>query len=248
MGTRFTLLGEVGAHVDGPAVEIRQGQLRRLLALLLVDVGRAASADAPADRMWGERLPRQPREALYSYVSRLRAVLTDVVIESRSSDYALVADPAAVDLHRFRALVAEAGSVPDDEAATALAEALALWTGEAFAGMDSPWFDATREVLARERLGARLDLADLWLRDGRHPVGPSTCTLTSNVDSAATLSGTGSLNSCAPAGMAISRRPWKVRPRRVPGTTSAPEARTATDAWSTAISRVPKVLPSRTRT
>ena len=171
MGTRFTLLGEVGAQVDGRVLEIRQRQQRCLLALLLVDVGRVVSADALVDRMWGERPPRRPREALYSYVSRLRATLAgsvDAAVESRTGGYALVADPAAVDLHRFRALVTGVESAPADEAAAVLAEALGLWSGEPFAGLDSPWLAATRDVLARERLGARLDLVELRLRAGRH--------------------------------------------------------------------------------
>ena len=171
MATRFTLLGEVGAQVDGRPVEIRNRQQRCLLALLLVDVGRVVSVDALVDRMWGERPPRRPRGALYSYVSRLRAALADSVdaaIESRAGGYVLATDPAAVDLNRFRALVTGAESAPDDKATAVLTEALGLWTGDAFAGLDSPWLAATRDVLARERLRVRLDLIELRLRAGRH--------------------------------------------------------------------------------
>ena len=46
--------------------------------------------------------------------------------------------------------------------------ALDLWTGDAFASLDTPWFDAVREGLASQRLTAFLDRNDLALGQGRH--------------------------------------------------------------------------------
>ncbi|GIG92546.1 AfsR/SARP family transcriptional regulator [Plantactinospora endophytica] len=47
-------------------------------------------------------------------------------------------------------------------------EALALWHGEAFAGLDTPWFDDLRVALHRQRLGAELARNELVLARGGH--------------------------------------------------------------------------------
>jgi DNA-binding SARP family transcriptional activator/tetratricopeptide (TPR) repeat protein len=164
------LLGDVRAFVDGREVEIKQRQQRCVLAVLLVDLARPVLVDTLVDRVWGERLPKHPRDALYSHVSRLRTALAtsqDVRITQRSGGYVLDTDPESVDLQRFRELVADAGR-HERNALPLLTEALDLWTGEPFADLDSPWLAATRDVLAGERLAARLDLTDLRLRDGGH--------------------------------------------------------------------------------
>lgn len=164
------LFGDVRVLVDGREVEIKQRQQRRVLAVLLVDVGKPVLADTLVDRVWGERLPKRPREALYSHVSRLRAALAvspDVTITQRSGGYVLDTDPSAVDLHRFRELVVAAGKHEPD-AMELLTEALDLWTGEPFADLESPWLAATRDLLTGERLAAHLDLVDLRLGDGQH--------------------------------------------------------------------------------
>jgi hypothetical protein len=70
-----------------------------------------------------------------------------------------------VDVHRFRALVPEA----EAQRSTALYdEALTLWRGDPFAGLDTPWADTTRRTLAAELLSAQLDRTDLVLEDGGH--------------------------------------------------------------------------------
>ncbi|WP_394620038.1 BTAD domain-containing putative transcriptional regulator [Lentzea sp. JNUCC 0626] len=170
MSARFRLLGEVGVVVAGKPVPIRHARVRCVLAALLVDVNRTVSADTLVERLWGERLPRNPRDAVYSYLSRLRLVLADsetAEIARRSGGYVLRAAPDTVDLHRFRELVAH--RVPGDRArADVLTEALDLWTGEALAGVDSPWAAALREALASEKLAAQLEDNDLRLRLGEH--------------------------------------------------------------------------------
>ncbi|MFD3377584.1 BTAD domain-containing putative transcriptional regulator [Streptomyces sp. NPDC058697] len=144
---------------------------RRVLAALLVDAGQVVSASALEERVWGERVPRRGRETLYGYLSRLRQALTPWGSElvREQGGYRLVVAMEAVDLHRFRDLVARARSVNAAERAAALwEEALGLWRGEAFAGADTPWFNTQRDVLETERLAAQMDLADVRLRLGQH--------------------------------------------------------------------------------
>jgi DNA-binding SARP family transcriptional activator/tetratricopeptide (TPR) repeat protein len=164
----FRLLGELEAHVGGRPVEIRRPRQRGLLTALLTDVNKVVPADVLADRIWGEQLPVNPRNALYSYVSRLRTVLGEATVTQRSGGYLLTADAEAIDLHVFLRLLGEAAATGDDrEKASLLDRALALWASEPFTGLDTPWFANLREALENRRLGAQLDLADLRLRGNR---------------------------------------------------------------------------------
>ncbi|MDQ7808441.1 BTAD domain-containing putative transcriptional regulator [Amycolatopsis sp. A133] len=168
MSVRFRLLGELEAHVGGRPVEIRRPRQRGLLSALLTDVNKVVPADVLAERIWGEQLPVNPRNALYSYVSRLRTALGEATVTQRSGGYLLAADAEAVDLHVFLRLLGEAAATGDDrEKARLLDRALALWAGEPFAGLDTPWFANLRGALENRRLGAQLDLADLRLRGDR---------------------------------------------------------------------------------
>ncbi|MEV0566530.1 BTAD domain-containing putative transcriptional regulator [Dactylosporangium sp. NPDC050588] len=173
---RIRLLGDVGAWTDGErgeAVDVDIGHERQrcVLAALLVEPGRPVPADVLLDRAWGDRLPRHPREALYSYVSRLRQSLAPGgwTVVRRPSGYVVQIDPLAVDLHLFDDLVRRAAGTDDVAAAASLLdEALRLWTGDAFGCLDTPWLSSVRRDLHRRRRTAEQRRDDLALRLGRH--------------------------------------------------------------------------------
>ncbi|GAA2785084.1 AfsR/SARP family transcriptional regulator [Crossiella cryophila] len=169
MPVRFRLLGEFQVLDGGAPVEIRHQRQRCVLAALLVDLNKVVRLDTLADRVWGEDLPGRPRDTIYSYVSRLRTTLAgvdEVTVTRRSGGYLLTADPEAVDLHRFHGLLAAAAQ-DEQRPADLLTQALAQWTGVAFAGLDGAWATHLRETLDRQRFTARLDLADLQLHSGQ---------------------------------------------------------------------------------
>ena len=150
-----------------------------MLAVLLLELGRAAPAEMLIDRVWGEDQPASVRNVLYSYVARLRALLAKAedpkaddqgtAITRHRGGYLLQARPDQLDLYRFHCLVARAAASPgDNERAALLAEALGLWRGPALVGLTSPWLDGMRETLELERTAAILDLNDIALRQGRH--------------------------------------------------------------------------------
>ncbi|MEJ2856713.1 MULTISPECIES: AfsR/SARP family transcriptional regulator [unclassified Saccharothrix] len=166
----FTVLGSVAAYAGGRAADVGHARQQCVLVALLVDAGSVVPQDALVDRVWGPDASPRARNTLHTYVARLRRALPPgAVLERRSGGYRLVVDAEAVDLHRFRALTAAARSARHDEEAFALLdEALGLWRGEAFAGLDTPWLTAVRTALDSERAAAELDHADLALRLGRH--------------------------------------------------------------------------------
>lgn len=119
----FRLLGEFEVEAGGRPVDVGYARQRAVLAVLVLEVNRTVSPDRLADRVWGEHQPRRPRDAIYSYLSRLRTALSnvdDVEIRRNSGGYLLAADPMSVDMHRFRHLVRQAGAAKDDHDALAL--------------------------------------------------------------------------------------------------------------------------------
>ncbi|CCH28454.1 BTAD domain-containing putative transcriptional regulator [Actinosynnema sp. NPDC047251] len=159
----FGLLGPVEAREGGRPVDVGHARQRAVLAALLLEDGRPVSVDRLVDRVWGERPPLRARDTLYGYVSKLRA---RIPIERRPAGYVLATQ--ATDLHEFRELVRQARSAPAAQAAPRYDRALGLWRGEALAGLDSPWFAATRDALRAERKAVELDRNDVVLDLGGH--------------------------------------------------------------------------------
>ncbi|WP_410671550.1 BTAD domain-containing putative transcriptional regulator [Amycolatopsis sp. cmx-4-68] len=164
------LLGEVSADGDGRVLDLGPAKQRCVFAALAVDADRLVPLDRLAERVWGAEPPPRARSAVHSYVSRLRQALAGagVALARRTGGYVLETSPAGdVDLRLFRELAARArGGTGDAEAARLLTEALALWRGEALAGLTGDWAEAERERLGLERLAAEHDLADVRLRLG----------------------------------------------------------------------------------
>ncbi|GAB3434719.1 BTAD domain-containing putative transcriptional regulator [Flindersiella endophytica] len=144
-----------------------------MLVVMLIDANRAVPVDRLVDRIWADHPPQGVRNVLYSYLSRLRQSLAgaeEVSIARQSGGYVLNVDPETVDLHRFRSLIGKARNVSSDDkqALTFYEEALALWQGEPFPTLDTPWFNTIRDSLEKERFAVELERNDLQLRAGRH--------------------------------------------------------------------------------
>jgi DNA-binding SARP family transcriptional activator len=142
-----------------------------VLAVLAVEANRIVPVDQLIDRVWGDRPPSGARNSLYSYLTRLRHALDrsgDVAITHRPGGYLLAVDPSMVDLHHFNDLLVQARTADADHARALFAQALGLWRGEAFAGLDTPWLDRVRSAAEQQRWAAELDYTDLRLRRGEH--------------------------------------------------------------------------------
>ncbi|WP_232789514.1 AfsR/SARP family transcriptional regulator [Streptomyces jeddahensis] len=153
--------------MTGP-VELGPARQQTVLAALLLDANRLVTVDQLVHRVWGDKPPQRATQTLYSYVSRLRRLLPGVIARG-TGGYVLTADEPMVDIHRFHQLLGQARQ-PDDDARSVVLfqEALALWRGEPFPSADTPWFNAARDTLNKERWAAELDCTDLRLRLGEH--------------------------------------------------------------------------------
>ncbi|MFD3609805.1 BTAD domain-containing putative transcriptional regulator [Streptomyces atroolivaceus] len=177
---RFGVLGPLMVWTaDGEPVRIPEAKVRGLLARLLVHPGQPVSAGRLVDDLWsGGQLPANPGNALQGKVSQLRRVLGAAepggrgLVVSHSRGYLLRTDDggAEVDATCFASLVSPgrtAAGLP--ERAAALASALGLWRGPAFAGYaDEPFARAAAGRLEEDRLTALEEYAEVRLASGGH--------------------------------------------------------------------------------
>ena len=171
MTVAFRVLGAIEAEIDGYAVDLGHARQRCVLAALLVDADRLVPVETLLERVWADQPPQRARAVLSGYLSRLRSLLapaTTVTLIRRPGGYLLAVDPTTVDMHRFRCLVRQARAARTDAAAALFEQALALWHGEPFATLDTPWLNDVRGSLGAERLAAELDRNDVALNRGEH--------------------------------------------------------------------------------
>ncbi|MFC4010324.1 BTAD domain-containing putative transcriptional regulator [Nonomuraea purpurea] len=174
---RFGVLGPLAVWTaDGRLVHVPEAKVRTVLAILLAQEGRLVSADRLIDALWGERLPAKPTAVLQTKVSQLRRALQEAepggrdLVVSAPAGFALRAEPEAVDVGRFSALVARAYESGDSASVAALlADALALWRGPAFEDFaDQEFARAAAVRLEEERLVAVEHLTEARLHLGEH--------------------------------------------------------------------------------
>jgi WD40 repeat protein/DNA-binding SARP family transcriptional activator len=170
----FHVLGPVELWAADRQVDLGPGKQRAVLAVLLLGSGRPCSVETLIDRLWGEDPPAQARNALYSYISRLRRVLREAQLDSvalrqRNGGYLLEASPDLVDVHRFDAAVQQARCTQDPGAqADLLRGALDCWHGTPLADLPGQWADEMRHALGKRRVGACADWAAAMIELGRH--------------------------------------------------------------------------------
>ncbi|MBP2188816.1 AfsR/SARP family transcriptional regulator [Nocardia goodfellowii] len=128
------LLGEIALRRDGTLTAVPGARSRLLLAALALRPGRARSAAALIDDVWGEQPPRAPMNALHTQVSRLRAALPEGALEIGPAGYRLILRPDQVDLTLAAELLRDARRRQDSGDAAgcvqAVAQARRLWRGE----------------------------------------------------------------------------------------------------------------------
>ena len=175
---RVELLGTVQVRDDGGGPAHLGGpRARALLALLALDADRVVPAASLIDRLWDGDPPEGARSALQSMISRLRAVLGDV-IESHPAGYRLALARDWVDALAFEELAGQgaralAGGNPA-RASAILRQALALWHGPALTGLPAlgpaAGVAARLEELRRSATADRIE-ADLAASDAPEAAG-----------------------------------------------------------------------------
>ncbi|MFC5186326.1 AfsR/SARP family transcriptional regulator [Actinomadura harenae] len=170
------LLGATGLAVDGRAVAPGSPGQTAVLAMLALTPGTFVPVQTLVDGLYGDRLPDGPQRVVANHVYRLRRALQPgrgkgepTLLEHRPrTGYRLLAGRADVDALAFSDAVTAASSEADPAtAARVLADALALWRGEALAGIPGPYAEAARESLAGQREAATARYLELLVESGR---------------------------------------------------------------------------------
>jgi predicted ATPase/DNA-binding SARP family transcriptional activator len=171
--TAFGLLGPLTATSDGTPIALGGQKRRALLAVLLLEPNRVVSREHIIDSLWGEEPPDTARNTVQVYVSQLRKLLPEGMLETAAPGYRLVVDPETVDLFEFVRLSEEgrtalrAGDAAG--AAETLRAALALWRGAPLADLAwEPFAQAEIVRLEELRVAALEDRIEADLALGRH--------------------------------------------------------------------------------
>src|ERR687889_2475040 len=98
----FSILGPLEARADGRPVALGGAKPRGLLALLLLNAGRAVSADGIALALWGDDAPPDAAKTVQVHVSRLRRALGGAgALVTTNGGYAIRVGADELDVDRF---------------------------------------------------------------------------------------------------------------------------------------------------
>ncbi|HST65076.1 MAG TPA: BTAD domain-containing putative transcriptional regulator [Mycobacteriales bacterium] len=168
----FRVLGPLEVGDGSRRLQLGAPMQRALLGQLLLTAGRTVPVEEIADRLWPDRSPQRPRNAVQLLVLRVRRALAefgcDGLIESQPGGYRACTGEHVLDADRFAELVGQA----DDAAARGdtaaeralLADALALWRGPVLGQPATGWqspAEAVRLDALRLDAGERLAAADI---------------------------------------------------------------------------------------
>lgn len=180
----FRVLGPLAAFDDDTEVALGGPRQRLVLALLILEAGRAVPAERLVDQVWGDNAPSTGTGPLRTYIWQLRGLLTpvgtgaassdrDSLVVSRDSGYLLDIHPGQVDSVQFEQFFSDArtaaASGQPERALTLLDDALGLWQGPAFGDLaTTPALEAAAARLGQLELAAKELRAEMQLTTGRH--------------------------------------------------------------------------------
>jgi WD40 repeat protein/DNA-binding SARP family transcriptional activator/tRNA A-37 threonylcarbamoyl transferase component Bud32 len=173
---RFHALGGVMVTADGREVTVGGPRQRRLLTMLLIHRNEVVSADRLTDAVFAGEPTPGAATTMRSYIARVRKVVqvngSGAAVVTQAPGYRLQVPDDAYDVARFETGLAEGRALlsRDDPvtAAAVLAEALALWRGDAFVEFaDEDWVRPEAQRLDEMRLVAQELRLEAELASGR---------------------------------------------------------------------------------
>ncbi|WP_033435330.1 BTAD domain-containing putative transcriptional regulator [Saccharothrix syringae] len=171
---RVKVLGPLRAWLGERELALGSNRQQTVLAVLAAHPNRLVSQRALITGVWGGEAPASASGNLHTYLSGLRRAFGPArdLLVSGSAGYSLRLDQGALDSALFDQLRLEAEQryAAGDRrgAVTLLDEGLALWSGEVYAGLRSPFTDRTRRRLEALRLDAVRLRARARLELGEH--------------------------------------------------------------------------------
>ncbi|WP_461167209.1 BTAD domain-containing putative transcriptional regulator [Tsukamurella serpentis] len=174
------VLGQVSLSVDGAPNEVSGVKPRSVLALLVMNRGRAVTVDSLSEQVWDGRPPASARASLQVFVSGLRKALRgpgagsglDAQLVTSGSTYRLDLLPEQSDIGRFEAARRRgtelAAAARFDEASAMFAAALSEFRGDAVADLRGLQFADNFAIgMAEERAAVQSAMYDAEIAAGR---------------------------------------------------------------------------------
>jgi DNA-binding SARP family transcriptional activator len=136
----FRVLGPLSVRVDDREISPASVRQRRLLAALLLRVGRPVPMAALVEAAWGDRPPRSAVNSAQSHISRLRRLLGSDAVGWTGTGYVLRAAPITVDAYLFESFMDQARSSEEHWpcGTTRRTRILRIWKPPRRRGSDSP--------------------------------------------------------------------------------------------------------------
>ncbi|CAM3359012.1 AfsR/SARP family transcriptional regulator [Kibdelosporangium persicum] len=160
-------LGPVEVVANGVRANLGGAKPRTLLAALLVEPGQVVGIERLVDMIWDERPPQSAVALVHTYVSSLRRSFASIgapaAVATRAPGYVLEIEPGDVDIVAFAQGLAQGRRAEQlqnfHEATELYRQALALWRGPAFGGVEAGFARARAMVIEDERLAVEEGLA-----------------------------------------------------------------------------------------
>lgn len=170
------LLGPLDLRTAGESVPIEGTRQRIVLAMLLLEAGRVLPIERLISAVWDDDPPATARTQVHNSISKLRGRLATRglpgAIVTHESGYLIRVPDDALDLARFRALVATGREAARRrEVGTAVATlraALGVWRGRVAAGIRSRLVQSAALRIEEERLAVAEECLGLELELGHH--------------------------------------------------------------------------------
>jgi DNA-binding SARP family transcriptional activator/tetratricopeptide (TPR) repeat protein len=160
-------LGPIEVVSSGIRANLGGPKPKTLLAALVLEPGHVVAIERLIDLIWDGQPPQSAVALVHTYVSTLRRGLASIgapsALATRAPGYALEIEPGDVDLVAFARHLAEGRRAEQRQDVSGAAEryrqALALWRGPAFGGVDARFARARAAALEEDRLAAEEGLA-----------------------------------------------------------------------------------------
>jgi len=174
----FGVLGPLEMTVGGVRVSLGSRKQRAVLAMLLINRNRVVGSDALIDAVWEQRVGREARGSLHTYVSNLRRFLNDggldgrTVLAAASSGYRLSVADIDCDIGRFvgekTAGIRAAAAGQFELASRHLSAALAEWRGRALEDLgDLEFVTSYAAALVEDEVTVHIARAEVEIACGR---------------------------------------------------------------------------------
>ncbi|MCF6474912.1 AfsR/SARP family transcriptional regulator, partial [Nonomuraea sp. MG754425] len=172
----FRVLGALEVGADGRLLDLGGSRQQIVLAVLVLNANHSVSQDRLVEAIYDEDPPATSRAQVQICISGLRRLFAahghpEMIVTTRQG-YMLRVPADAIDLRRFESLVGRARKARDDgrhrEAVQHYRDALSLWRGPAFEGIESRSVQALAGWAAEQRITANEDCIQRELELGRH--------------------------------------------------------------------------------